>query len=370
MPVLSLLIGNNVDTDFLLHVCKLFVWLFLGYWNAYCLVSTLFLGYWNVYYVVSALFPGYWNVYYVVSALFPGYWNVYYVVSALFPGYWNVYYVVSTLFLGYWNVYYLVSALFLGYLNVHYLVGTLFLGYLNVHYLVSTLFLGYLNVYYLVSTLFLGYLNVHYLVSTLFLGYLNVYYLVSTLFLGYLNVYYLVSTLFLGYLNVHYLVSTLFLGYLNVYYLVSTQLSQFSPVVVAFLFSSQFYDNRLHRLLQLLLFSLCLNCVITGLWSLISLFLLSADGPDTAAIFVHSDQDKVTLLCTSLHVHPVSALLTHWGGLCQGQQGRTCTLTTPLHESDGKVTCTLTNQKVPGRQATVTWIQKLDGEWNSCFTFV
>ena len=77
---------------------------------------------------------------------------------------------------------------------------------------------------------------------------------------------------------------------------------------------------------------------------------------------MHSDQDKVTLLCTSLHVHPVSALLTHWGGLCHGQQGRTCTLTTPLHESDGKVTCTLTNQKVPGKQATVTWIQKLEGE--------
>ena len=73
----------------------------------------------------------------------------------------------------------------------------------------------------------------------------------------------------------------------------------------------------------------------------------------------------MTLLCTSLHVHPVSALLTHWGGLCQGQQGRTCTLTTPLHESDRKVTCTLTNQKVPGKQATVTWIQKLESEWNS-----
>ena len=78
---------------------------------------------------------------------------------------------------------------------------------------------------------------------------------------------------------------------------------------------------------------------------------------------MQSDEDSVTLLCTSLHVHPVSALLTVWGGLCQGQQGRTCTLTNRLHELDGKnVTCTLTNQKVPGKQATVTWTQKLDSE--------
>ena len=63
------------------------------------------------------------------------------------------------------------------------------------------------------------------------------------------------------------------------------------------------------------------------------------------------DDDNVTLLCTSLHVHPVSALLTVWGGLCQGQQGRTCTLTTPVHERDKKeVTCALTDQKVTGKQ--------------------
>ena len=31
---------------------------------------------------------------------------------------------------------------------------------------------------------------------------------------------------------------------------------------------------------------------------------------------------------------------------------------------------TLTNQKVPGRQATVTWIQKQDGEWNDSVTIV
>ena len=107
------------------------------------------------------------------------------------------------------------------------------------------------------------------------------------------------------------------------------------------------------------------SSVIVAWSSLISRFLFCADGPDTAEIFVQSDEDSVTLLCTSLHVHPVSALLTVWGGLCQGQQGRTCTLTTPLYERGGKnITCTLTNLKIPGKQATVTWTLKLDSLTN------
>ena len=80
---------------------------------------------------------------------------------------------------------------------------------------------------------------------------------------------------------------------------------------------------------------------------------------------MQSDEDSVTLLCTTLRVHPTSALFTVWGGLCQGQQGRTCTLTTPLHQHDEKeVTCTLTNQKVPDKQATVTLTLKLDSMKN------
>ncbi|XP_070209673.1 uncharacterized protein [Littorina saxatilis] len=89
-------------------------------------------------------------------------------------------------------------------------------------------------------------------------------------------------------------------------------------------------------------------------------------GPNTAEIFVHNptipnDSANMTLLCEPDDVSPLSRVITTWGGLCQGQQGRMCTLTPPFERYDGKeVTCTVTNQKIAGKQVTAKWIVKAD----------
>ncbi|XP_070209676.1 uncharacterized protein [Littorina saxatilis] len=81
-------------------------------------------------------------------------------------------------------------------------------------------------------------------------------------------------------------------------------------------------------------------------------------GPDRADIVLlksmnHTEKDDVTLLCEPSDVNPASSVVITWGGLCRGQQGRTCTLDPPFAEHCGKeVTCTATNQKIPGKQVT------------------
>ncbi|XP_070209674.1 uncharacterized protein [Littorina saxatilis] len=91
-------------------------------------------------------------------------------------------------------------------------------------------------------------------------------------------------------------------------------------------------------------------------------------GPDRVDIFLltslsHNVNDDVTLLCEPFDVNPPSHIVITWGGLCQSQQGRTCTLTPPIAEHCGKeVTCTAANQRIPGKQA----ISRLTVELDSC----
>ncbi|KAK7499767.1 hypothetical protein BaRGS_00009108 [Batillaria attramentaria] len=89
-----------------------------------------------------------------------------------------------------------------------------------------------------------------------------------------------------------------------------------------------------------------------------------AYGPDSVEIqqrqlFDADGSPHVIVTCVVTGVNPLTSDMITWGGLCQGQQGLTCTVTSG---DDGKeVTCTVTNPANDGHSATSTVALRFSG---------